>query len=571
VVLSWNASARRRRTRELVLTSGSVVFVSLLVFGTARDVVEVTLPYLALPPVTWASLRFGMRGASRSTLVVALASLGATATARGPFVAAVGDRPSAVALAQLFVVVTALSAYLLAAVTDDLHDRREVEEQLRHLAYHDALTGLPNRAHLAEVLAGAAAFGEGAALLIVDVDDFKVVNDALGHQSGDELLIAVAQRLRDCLRPGDTLARLSGDEFVVVLPTAGDVAADGVARRILRTVSAPLSLGDRGELRPSVSIGIACGWGEFDVDGLLADADAALYRAKERGKSRSSRFDTELQAEVADRLLIMTDFEPALRDGDVHWLHQPEVDLRTGELFSIEALCRWEHRRRGPIGPDRFVRVLESSGHADALFAGALDAAMTAQMEVASLCGHVPAIAVNVSATLLSAPGLVDRVLTEMATRSCPPGSLWLEVTESALGTPRAPQTLEELHEAGVRLAIDDFGTGWSSMGRLASFHWDVLKIDRSFVSRLGEEDHIAHVVEAMVAMAHSLDILVAAEGVETDRQLRMVADLGCDVAQGWLFARAMRAPEVAALVDRRGRWVGPSWDRVRPTGQVSS
>jgi diguanylate cyclase (GGDEF)-like protein len=570
LVLSWESSASPRRRLEVVLTAGSTVLVSLLVFGTSQDVVEVTLPYLALPPVTWAALRFGMRGASRSTLVVALASSGATALARGPFVAAVGDRPSAVAFAQLFIVVTALSAYLLAAVTDDLHDRREVEEQLRHLAYHDTLTGLPNRAHLAEVLESVAEFGEGAAVLIVDVDDFKVVNDAMGHPRGDELLVAVAQRLRRCLRPGDTLARLSGDEFVVVLPAAGDVVADRVARRMLQQVSVPLPLGGRGELRPSVSIGIACGSDSFEVEGLLAEADAALYRAKERGKARSSRFDDELRAEVGDRLLIMTDVDPAMRDGTIHWLHQPEVDLRSGGLFGLEALCRWDHPT-GAIGPDRFVPVLESSGYAGRLFAGALDAALTAQREVAALSTHVPNVAVNVSATLLSDSGLVGRVRAELEQRRCPPGTLWLEVTESALATPRAAQSIEELHDAGVRLAIDDFGTGWSSLGRLAEFRWDLLKIDRSFVSRLGEEEHIAHLVEAVVAMAHSLEILVAAEGVETERQLRMVRDLGCDVAQGWLFARAAGADEVAALVDHRGRWIGPSWDKVRPTGQVSS
>lgn len=558
VLLSWHGAASRpRRPVELLLLSVAVLASSVLIFGTAIELVEVTLPYLALPPVMWASLRFGMRGASRSTFLVAAVALIFTDLARGPFVAALGERLSAVTFAQLFIVVTAASAYLLAAMVDDLHDREEVEDKLRQLAYSDALTGLPNRAHLAAVLEDLAVSGHGVALLICDVDDFKVVNDGLGHPSGDQMLVAIAGRIRSCLRAGDTLARLSGDEFVVVLPGVTDSAADRVAWRILRQVAVELPLGDRGELRPSVSIGVACRRGPFDVEAVLADADAALYRAKERGKSRVSHFDEDLRRLVEDRLLIVTDFAPALRTGEVHWLFQPELDVHTGELFGLESLCRWNHPVSGAISPDRFVRVLESTGHANRLFDAALDASTRAQREIRHRSGFVPAVSVNVSPTLLSDPGLAARVASVMERDSVPPRSLFLEVTESALATPRATRTLEELKQTGVRLAIDDFGTGWSSMGRLASFQWDVLKIDRSFVARLGVDAHMTHVVEAIVAMAHSLGTLVAAEGVETEEQLRLVSELGCDVVQGWYFSRAVPAHEAAAWLDSRGTWTG--------------
>jgi diguanylate cyclase (GGDEF)-like protein len=565
LLLSWHAPSHPRSLVEVLLSGSALVMVSIVLFGMPGDLIDAPVVYLAVPPMTWAAFRFGMPGASASTAVVALAATVATSIERGPFVAVVGG-PYAMALTQMFVLVAALTTYLLAAAVDDIQDHREVEAQLRHLAYHDPLTGLPNRAQLWDVLRSAAELGQGAAVLIVDVDDFKVVNDALGHPSGDELLVALSQRVRRCLRPGDTLARMSGDEFVVVLPASGDAVVDAVARRILSHVSTPLALGESGELRPSVSIGIACGEGAFDVEKLLADADAALYRAKERGKARSSRFDDDLRAEVGDRLLIMTDFDPALRDGDLHWLFQPEIDVRSGELFSVEALCRWEHAR-GSIGPDRFVPVLESSGHAGRLFAGALDAALRAQREMVDLGGPAPAVAVNVSPTLLSTTGLADWVGGEIEARGTDPGSVWLEVTESAIATRGAARNLHELHGIGVQLAIDDFGTGWSSLGRLAMFHWDLIKIDRSFISVLGEEDHVVHLVAAMIAMAHSLDILVAAEGVETLDQLRIISELGCDVAQGWLFAPAQRVSDVAGMVDPNGIWTGPAWDMVPSSG----
>jgi diguanylate cyclase (GGDEF)-like protein len=399
-----------------------------------------------------------------------------------------------------------------------------------------------------------------------------VINDGLGHHTGDRLLSEVAARIRGCVRPEDTLGRLAGDEFVVITQDCASGAAEHTTSRILEAVGQPYEVVGSVHVRTSMSIGVACSSPGMTPMEVLRHADAALHRAKSRGRGRVSRFDQELRAEVSERVLIEADFLPALEAGDVHWHFQPEIELLSGRVSCLEALCRWDHPDLGPISPDRFVPVVETAGQAGELFTRALDSALEVQEALRVRHGALVPVAVNLSSSLLDDDRIVGLVSDSLDRLGAAARGLCVEVTEEAMVAADAERVLAGLHSLGVVLAVDDFGKGWSSMARLASFPWDVLKIDRSLVSSLGEgsmSDRHRQMVAGIVAMAGSLGARVVAEGVETASQLAAVRELGCDVVQGWVFSPAVDPRELSGLVHPAGSWVGPGHELLGHRGDA--
>jgi diguanylate cyclase (GGDEF)-like protein len=428
------------------------------------------------------------------------------------------------------------------------------EERIRHDALHDALTGLPNRALLLERLSDAIeradTEGRSLALFFLDVDHLKVLNDSLGHHAGDELLRAIGPRLRAVLRPDDMIARFGGDEFAVLCEGVGDEAhALRVAERLVRAFAQPFEV--RGEPRfcsTSVGVVVSDPAGPRGPAELLSDADAALYRAKERGRGRHEVFDTGLRDRTTARLRIEADLRRALEAGDQLWVaYQPYYALPGMEMAGVEALLRWDHPERGAIGPADFIPVAEDSGLIVDLGELVL---RTACSDIARWPGLV--VSVNVSARqmeLTGMPGVVGAVLRESG---IDPSRLALEITEGLLleDTPATTETLQALRRLGVRLLLDDFGTGYSSLAYLRRHPLDVLKVDRAFVADLGEDGNgDSAIVEAIIGMAKALGMRVVPEGVETAGQLARLIELGCEFAQGFHLSRPLPAAELGALL----------------------
>ena len=567
MLLCWKGRRIARRTGETAALAIALVTVTTVAMRTWGGVWDAAMPYLVIPLLLWAAMRYGSRGAAVAVFTMTQIANWFTATGDGPFAAAGAAGGHAITLLQMFLVITALSTFVLAALVVDLVGHEEVEARLERQASTDALTGLPNRAVLTASLShelAAATRPGGVGVLMCDVDHFKVVNDGLGHHAGDEVLVEVARRMSGCVRTGDLVTRFAGDEFAIVPDSTGE-SLENLARRLLAAMAAPMTLSDGTKLTPSISVGLAHGDAGSDPTALLRDADAALFRAKELGRGRFHRFDDELRLQVADRLFLQTELADALANDDLSCVYQPEIVIASGELFSFEALSRWNHPTRGSISPDRFIPVIEAMGDAGQLFDHVLEESLDAQAQWAKRLGFHPSVAVNLSARQLGDTDLAGTVASALTRRGAPASSLWIEVTESALATTTASNILLALHDLGVRLAIDDFGTGWSSMARLASFPWDLLKIDRSFVAALdGPNPFAEHVVRSTIAMAHALGIPTTAEGVETTGQLDRLAEMGCDMAQGYLFARPAPAREAIEHVTVHGHWTGPGVVAVR-------
>ena len=560
MLLCWRSRPIVRHWRETTLLGLLLLVVAFMAFFTWDGVWEAAIPYLVLPMLTWAALRYGSRGAAVSVFAVTQIANWSTATGRGYFVAAGETSGNSIVLLQIFLAVIAATTFVLAALVEDLVDRSEVESRLHELATTDALTGLPNRAHLMSALNShldTTANPDGVGVLVCDVDHFKVINDGLGHHAGDEVLVEMARRMRTCVLPSDVVSRFGGDEFVILID-GSTTALETVADRLITCIAVPMTLADGTQLTPSASIGIAHGLPGSEPTALLRDADAALFRAKELGRGRFHRFDDDLRRHLMDRLLIQTELVSGLSNNDLSCVYQPEIVIATGELFCFEVLSRWDHPTRGQISPGRFIPVIEAMGAADRLFKHVLDEALAAQRQWADRLGFHPPIAVNMSARQLGNAAIPGGVAAAISRAAAPSSSVWIEVTESAVADDSAPHTLRELHEIGVHIAIDDFGTGWSSMARLAAFPWDLLKIEQSFVQALGSSNrYVDQFVRSTIAMAHALGIPTTAEGVETVQQLERLAELGCDNAQGFLFAPPAPATEAIRKVTRDGRWAG--------------
>jgi diguanylate cyclase (GGDEF)-like protein/PAS domain S-box-containing protein len=442
----------------------------------------------------------------------------------------------------------------------DVSERVRLEEELTHQAYHDGLTGVANRAlfrdRLDQAIAIAARTRASFAVLVVDLDGFKTVNDSLGHDAGDELLTAVARRFEDVLRSGDTIARFGGDEFGLLLDGAGEGQAVDVAGRLLGRLSEPLDVaGRRLSLGASIGVALHPRDGEH-ADDLVRRADVAMYAAKEAGRGRVETFRHELARELGESLGLEHELRQALQQREFRVHYQPNVDLATGEIVGVEALLRWTSPSRGPVPPSQFIPVAEATGLILPLGEFVLHEAcrQTAEWERRGLLPVRFVTWVNVSPRQLVGSGLTAIVRDALDAAGLVPTRLGLEVTETAIvakgtASEHARAELQRLHEWGVGLAVDDFGTGFSSLGQLRHFPVDVIKVDRSFVQGAGIDPKDAAITANVVSLAHALGLVAIAEGIESADQLLSMRRLGCDLAQGFAFARPSPPADIEALL----------------------
>jgi diguanylate cyclase (GGDEF)-like protein/PAS domain S-box-containing protein len=440
----------------------------------------------------------------------------------------------------------------------DVTERKHLEARLAHQAFHDPLTDLPNRAFFTRRLGETMATGDGSppriAVLFLDLDRFKLINDTLGHEAGDRLLIAVAERLRGIVRrPNDVVARLGGDEFTVLLDDVRDDAeAVGVAERVIASMRAPITLLETREIVVSTSVGIVRPGPDHRTGAeVLRDADNALYRAKEGGRNRYAVFDASMGAETADRLALEADLRRALELGELRVLYQPKLDLTTERVVAVEAFLRWDHPLRGWIAPSRFIPIAEETGLIGPIGAWALATACREAAGWGNVVAEPPILSVNLSGKQLHDPALVADLEALLAASGLEPRRLRVEIAETvAMKNAEATiQVLRRLRRIGVRAVIDDFGTGSSSLGSLPRFPVDMLQLDHSFVAGLGRRDDATKVAEAVIHLAHALGLTVVAEGVERIDQVAQLRELGCEQAQGNFFAPPLTAPDLVGFL----------------------
>jgi len=456
------------------------------------------------------------------------------------------------------------AAYRIAGSLTDIHKQKQIEERLQFRAHHDELTGLPNRAFFRERLERAILYSKDTpayrfALLFLDFDRFKLINDSLGHEIGDQFLKEIARRLECCLSAhadGEDVfnsamtARLGGDEFTVLLEGRGDTAdAERVAEKLQAVLSEPYEL-EGHEIVSSVSVGIVgSDMGHDSADELLRDADTAMYRAKSRGKACHVVFDQCMHDEACAVMRLENDLRHAQRNKQLRLQYQPIVSLETGGLLGFEALVRWRHPIEGVINPDRFIPIAEDSGLIIPIGEWILQEACRQLAEWRDRYSKAEDIyvSVNLSKRQVLAPDLVDDVLAVLAANTLAPADLKLEITESVIveGLDAVNNTLQQLRERGLTLVMDDFGTGRSSLSCLHDFPVEILKIDRAFLAGIVNNRPLAAVVNAIVTLAHNLNLKVVAEGVDTEEQLAQLLAFECDKAQGFLFARPLD-PDVA-------------------------
>jgi diguanylate cyclase (GGDEF)-like protein len=447
----------------------------------------------------------------------------------------------------------------IANVLANAIERRRTEEKTQHEALHDSLTGLPNRSlfldRLQHALSAAERRHSSIAVLFLDLDQFKLVNDSLGHAAGDELLAAVAPRIEQALRPGDTVARFGGDEFAVLVEDVrNERGATRIAERIAEALARPFILRDR-EHFVSASIGISIGTGAEEPEALIRDADAALYRAKDHGRGGYEIFDEVMRSRVIEHMQTENDLRRALQRREFVIHYQPVVSLFDGSILSMEGLLRWDHPERGLLGPLAFIPVAEESRLIVPIGRWVIEQACRQAAVWQELQPDAPpvGVAVNLSARQLADPDLTSHIEGSIQANGIDPATLWLELTETALLDESAfsERTMAALSGIGVRLALDDFGVGFSSLGYLKRLPLSMIKLDRTFVENVTDNPHDAAIVRAVTDMADTIGIEVVAEGVETDDQVRMARDLGCGYAQGFHFAEPVPPSYIERLLAR--------------------
>jgi diguanylate cyclase (GGDEF)-like protein len=436
------------------------------------------------------------------------------------------------------------------ATHEDITDRQRAEERIVHMARHDALTDLPNRTMLRERLdheLKRVKRGECLAVLCLDLDHFKSVNDTLGHPIGDELLKVVAERLRRCTREPDTIARLGGDEFAIIM-TGMERPTDAVAlaKRIRESITKPYHI-DGHQILADISIGISLSpIDASEPDQLLKNADMALYGAKGDGRGTYRFFESEMDAKMKTRRELEMDLRSALVNAEFELYYQPLVNLKTNEITAFEALVRWNHPTRGLVSPADFIPVAEETGLIIPLGEWVLRRACD---ETAQWPAHIK-VAVNLSPSQLKSRNLTQLVMSALAESGMPANRLQLEITETVLmhNTFNTLATLHQLRKLGVQIAMDDFGTGYSSLSYLRSFPFDKIKIDRSFIQDLSNGAEPLAIVHAVAGLAKSLNMISTAEGVETQQQLDQLQSVGCTEMQGYLFSHARPAADIVRL-----------------------
>ena len=509
---------------------------------------EVSRPGHHAAPADGPSWRTGERPPS----VVLWATLAALLVAVHPLV----DGPPR--LLPVLLTCAAVAAAWTAADRRQRASRRLTEKELARLAFHDGLTGLANRAlfsdRLEQALRRTARSGGDVAVVFLDLDGFKAVNDSLGHQAGDTLIREVATLLQAAVRTEDTLARLGGDEFAILVEQAGPGAAEAVriSERILEALTAPIDLGGQ-RVSVSASLGIATGDAAATGGSLLRDADNAMYWAKGAGRGRFVVFNPQMRSAAAERLQLERDLWAALGDDQFRLVYQPVVDLGSERVVGFEALLRWDHPTLGVVMPERFLPVAEEIGVIVDVGRWVLQEACAAaaawRRDHSGAAGV--SMAVNVSPTQLASPDLVGDVRRALADSGLPPSALILELTESVLVRDPllAAERLRELRTLGVRLALDDFGTGYSSLSHLRQFTVDILKIDRSFVSAIDDAEVMPGILRGLINLGHALDLEIVAEGIELEGQRTHLRDGHVGLAQGYLFAAPLEATDAELLL----------------------
>ena len=450
------------------------------------------------------------------------------------------------------------NALFYRGVMFDVTERMQLEEQLTHQAFHDPLTKLPNRAlfydRVEHALARRDRHPGSLAVMFLDLDDFKNVNDAFGHSAGDELLIQVAANLRSSIRAGDTAARFGGDEFAVLLEEADANRTAEVARRILSTFDVPFKIGTRS-IKVKASIGAVVGEdADEDVDGLIRNADLAMYSAKTEGKARFALFDPSVQAEIASQMRLKAELGSVDMDNDLVIHYQPIVSLMAGNVSGAEALLRWSHPERGLLGPDLFIELAEETGAIVEIGEWVLrEACKQATKWAADQPAGAFSIHVNLSARQLQHASIVDQVARALGDSGLRPENLVLEITESTVLSDwrSVGSQIARLREQGVLVALDDFGTGYSSLSYLQRFPVDILKIDRSFIRALTRDREGFRLTRAIIHLADTLQLITVAEGIETADQLAELNSIGCPLGQGFYLAEPLLPDDLTALMNK--------------------
>lgn len=551
------------------LLVGDVVFAlgEIGTFQAPQALLEV--PYLFVPTCISAailhpSIRSVARPAPNRQRSVGYGRLIAVAGALlAPIIViATRDTTSATPLTTGLCLILAVSA--IARLTSATKEQAELEARLLHQATHDDLTGLPSRTLILdqiEVMTDSDPLGGPLAVMFIDLDRFKLINDSMGHSMGDQLLVLAAKRVQSCLRPGDVVGRISGDEFIVLART-GPAMAVRLGERIRKVLSDSFSL-DAGEVFVSVSIGITVAehGANASASTLVQEADTAMYRSKDAGRNRVTMFDASMRERVARRVELERDLRHALGDGNFAASFQPIVSLPNGRVQGFEALARWTNRGQ-PVSPAEFIPVAEDSGLIVPLGAFMLEEACRnlAHWRRTISGAQQLHVSVNLSARQIRESDIVDTVADTLERHNLPGDALWLEITESVMmeDSLTTASVMAGLRTLGVRLAVDDFGTGFSSLSYLKRFPVSCVKIDRSFVLGLGQHESDASLIGAIIAMGSALDLEPIAEGVETADQAARLFALGCRQAQGHLFAEAVPAAQVPATLERLGTSGGP-------------